>query len=140
MLQDPPKPTTAEELNSRPLPTVEFLNLRVPVAATWVMIAGRGLFTSTVRVDLLRPGGREWRGEAGKFYKLQWEVWKVRVEKLVGLEGVDEKMRCLAKKAAEKMVKVRNKVEEKERKKQEAEREYEDEMWRRSIPYSYMFD
>ena len=119
---------------------MEFLDLRVPVAATRVMIAGKELFTSKVRVDLVRPGGREWRGEAGKFCKLQWEVWRVRLEEIVGLEGVDEKLRDFAKKAAEEMVKVRNKVEEEERKKQKAEREYEDEMWRRSIPYSYMFD
>jgi hypothetical protein len=78
-------------------------------------------------------------GGGWKVYKLQWGVWMVGFEKIVGLEGVDEKMRDVAKKAAEKMVKVRNKVEE-ERKKQEAERKYEDETWRRSIPYSYMFD
>jgi hypothetical protein len=31
------------------------------------MIAGKELFTSKVRVDLVRPGGRECRREAGKF-------------------------------------------------------------------------
>ena len=31
---------------------MEFLNLRAPVAATWVMITGKELFTSKVRVDL----------------------------------------------------------------------------------------
>jgi hypothetical protein len=67
-------------------------------------------------------------------------VWRVRFEEIMGLEGVDEKTRDVAKKAAEEMVKVRNKVEEEERKKQEGEGEYEDEMWRRSIPYSCMFD
>jgi hypothetical protein len=118
---------------------VEFLDLRVPVAATWVMIAGKELFTSKVKVALIRPGAREWRGEAGKFCKLQWEVWRVRFVEIVGLEGVDEKTKDAAEIAAEEMVKVRNKVAE-ERKKQEAEREYEDEMSRRSISYSYMFD
>jgi hypothetical protein len=34
----------------------------------------------------------------------------------------------------------RRRKSEEERKRQEAGREYEDEMWRRSIPYSYMFD
>jgi hypothetical protein len=46
---------------------VEFLDLRVPVAATRVMIAGKELFTSKVRVDLVRPGGREWRGRLESF-------------------------------------------------------------------------
>jgi hypothetical protein len=59
---------------------VEFLNLRVPVAATWVMIAGKELFTSQVRVDLLKLGGREWRGEAGKFINCNGECgwWGLR--------------------------------------------------------------
>ena len=41
----------------------------------------------------------------------------------MGLEGVDEKTRDVAKKAAEEMVKVSNKVEEEKRKKKQAEQE-----------------
>jgi len=52
----------------------------------------------------------------------------VGFEEIMRLGGVDEKTRDVAKKAAEEMVKVRNKVEKEQRKKQEAEREYEDEM------------
>jgi hypothetical protein len=65
-------------------------------------------------------------------------VWRVRFEEIVGLESVDERTRDIAKKAAEEMVRVKDRVQEEERKKQEAEREYEDEMWKRSIPYSYV--
>jgi hypothetical protein len=64
----------------------------------------------------------------------------VGLEEIAGLECVDEGTRDIAKKAAEEMVRVKDRVQEEARKKQEAEREYEDEMWRRSIPYSYMFD
>ena len=39
----------------------------------------------------------------------------MRFEEIVGLEGVDEKTRDVAKKAAEEMVKARNKVEEEKR-------------------------
>jgi hypothetical protein len=83
----------------------------IPPAATWLRLAGAAIYKFCVdRHDghavcgTLEPGCKwEWTGEKKGFSLERWAFWKRRLGELAVEQGLEERLRSMAKEAAAEM-------------------------------------
>lgn len=94
-------PATTEELDPA---AIQSLDANVPVAAQWILYAGRAVYEHDA---LPQKDEREglWSGPPG-FSKARWDFWKTRAEWVAGLSKVHKNTREVATKMVETMTSI----------------------------------
>ena len=90
----------------------------VPLAATWVLLAGHRIY-ELCKTDHDRKDGapgsvhydNEWLWGKGRGYSLdRWAFWKKRFNEISRTQGCDDKVKDIAAKAASEMEKVESHI------------------------------
>lgn len=80
--------------------------LLAPLAATWILIAGKTIYSHCRNDEVASPDGDRWGWAAYSWTKQFWAHWKEKLQEFAAREDLSEECRSMTSKAARKMAEI----------------------------------